>query len=106
MKKIFGVFGIVLILMITALVTPTIGTGFDEEDFEDLEIKWKILIVIGNIGICLKEKVISGFVLIGYTVGETLTNELINIKFEGLPIFIFSGLFFAFCFYKPVDVSI
>lgn len=103
MKKIFGVFGIVLIFMITALVSPTIGMGVEEED---LEIKWKILIGIGRINICLKEKVINGFILIGYTAGETLKSENINIKFEGLPLFIYNGLFFAHCYYKPADISI
>ena len=103
MKKIFGVFGIVSIILITALVPPTIGMGVEEED---LGIKWKILICIGNIDICLQDKVISGFVLIGYTAGETLKSENIFIKYEGLPLFIFNGLFFAHCYYKPADVSV
>ena len=105
-KKIVGIFGILLILMIATFFTPAIGLGVDQKGFENLESKWEILIVIGRINICFEEKVISGFALIGYTAGETLTFENINIEYEGLPLFVNNGLFFSFCFYKPADTNI
>ena len=105
MKKIVGVVGIALFLMIPVVVTPVVGTTIEEDNFNDVEIKWKLLLVIGRINVCFDESVISGFALVGYTAGEILVVERININFEGIPLFINNGLFFSFCFYKPADNS-
>jgi hypothetical protein len=103
MKKICGVFGIAVLFMIPILATPTLALRVEENDADDLEINWKMLIVIGRITVCFEDKVISGFALIGYTDGETLIMERINIEFAGIPIFINNGLLFSFCFYKPAN---
>ena len=68
MKKILGIFGIVFLLMITALVTPTIGTE-EVTTMEKEGLEWDVLIAIGRTKVCFQENVIFGFVLIGYNAG-------------------------------------
>ena len=103
MKKLLGVVGMIFFLMIPVIVTPVLGTPIEDDNLNDVEIKWKLLFAIGRINYCFEDKIISGFVLIGYNAGEMLTFEIININYEGLPMIINNGLFFTFCFYKPID---
>lgn len=92
--------------MITVLVTPVVGTTIEEDNFNDVEIKWKLLLAIGKINYCFEDEIISGFVLIGYNAGEMLTFKRINSDYEGLPLIINNGLFFTFCYYKSIDNQI
>jgi hypothetical protein len=103
LKKIFGYFGIILILIFSIFAISAVGMEVEEENFNDLEIKWKILLVIGRVNICFDDKIISGFALIGYVAGEILTFEDLNIKYEGIPLIYNNGLFSTFLLYKPAD---
>ncbi len=101
MKKIFGIIGIVLILMGSIFVPPVLGISTEE----DLEIDLKILAVIGGtINVCNDENELYGFATIGYTNGEILTFERYTIKIEGFPFFIHKGLPFSLCIYRSIDV--
>lgn len=99
MKRTYGIFGIVLILIISALASPCIGLEIDDQE----SLKWKILIVIGIIDVCFDEKVISGFGFIGYNARDLIILERINIQFEGIAIVVTHTLFYTFCIYNPVD---
>ena len=92
MKKLLGVLGIVLILIGSIFIIPVVGMGFEEESVDDLRIRWKILLVIGRVKVCFEDKIISGFVLIGYTAGEIITFDSINIKYDGIPLIYNNGL--------------
>jgi hypothetical protein len=96
MKKI-GIIAIVTIMLIPLVSTPTLSSEIEENE---LDFRWKVLVVIGRINVCFDEKTISGFALVGYTAGETLVLERIDIQFDGIPLFINNGLLFSFCFYK------
>ena len=87
--------------MIPVIANPTFAINSEEYADEELDIQWKLLIVVSRINVCLQDKVISGFALIGYTDGEMLVFERVNIPFDGLPLFINNGLLSSFCFYKP-----
>jgi hypothetical protein len=106
MKKLFGVFGVVLILVGSTLIIPAVGMGVDEKYINNLEIKWKILFVIGRVNYNLGAKLITGYAVLGYVGGEILTFSSIYIKFELFPLFINNGVFSSFCIYKPADILI
>ena len=100
MKRIYVVFGIVLILMGTIFITPAMGDNTQE----DLPIDLKILIVVlGTANLCFEENEIYGFATFGYTNGETFMFERYTINFEGVPFFIHKGIGFSFCIYNLAD---
>ena len=100
MKRIYGVFGIVLILIGSIFVTPILGDNTQE----DLPIDLKILIIVlGTANLCFEENEIYGFASFGYTNGETFLFQRYNINFEGIPFFIHKGIGFSFCIYNPAD---
>ena len=102
MKNIYGVVGIAMLVLIPVIVTPSLAIEEEEYINEELGIQWKILMVIGRINVRVLENKITGFAFVGYTNGELLIFERINIQFEGIPLFINNGLLFSFCFYKAV----
>ena len=95
-----GILGILVILIIPVIATTIMA---QENETEEFETNWKVIIAIGRINVCFEDKIISGFAIIGYTAGEILVLERINIKFDGIPLFINNGLMFSFCFYKSAD---
>lgn len=101
MKKLFVIFGIVIILVGSIFVTTALGSNI-EEDFEEINLKWKAFIAIGRIDICFDEKIMDGLVIIGYNAGETLIFEQVYIEFDGIPILFSNGLLFTFCLYKSI----
>jgi len=101
MKKIIGLSGILLVLLIPVIANPILAVNLEEYNADDLELRWKLLIAIGRVNISFDDKILYGFVLVGYTNGETLIFESINIPFDGIPLFINNGLFFSFLLYKP-----
>ena len=103
MKKIFVTIAIVLMLICLSQVTTAIGIE-NENELEEFELKWKMLIAIGIINVSLEEKAINGFALIGYTAGEILMFEQISIQFEGIPIVVTHSLFYTYCLYKPAEI--
>ena len=102
MKNIYGVVGIAMLVLIPVIVTPSLAIEEEENINEELGIQWKILMVIGRINVRVLENKITGFAFVGYTNGNLLIFERINIQFEGIPLFINNGLLFSFCFYKAV----
>lgn len=103
MKKILGTIAIVLMLISISHVTPAIQIE-NENELEEFELKWKMLIAIGIINVSLEEKAINGFALIGFNAGEIIIFEKINIQFEGIPIVVTHSLFYTYCLYKPAEV--
>lgn len=101
MKKIIGVSGILLVILIPVIANPILAVNMVDHDADELELRWKLLIAIGRVNISFDDKVLYGFVLVGYTNGETLIFESINIPFDGIPLFINNGLLFSFLLYKP-----
>lgn len=100
MKKICAVFGVVLLFVIPVLASPSLAIDENEYATEELGIQWKILLVMGRINVRFLENKITGFAFVGYTNGQILLFERIDIQFEGIPLFINNGLIFSFCFYK------
>ena len=91
-----------MLVLIPVIVTPSLAIEEEENINEELGIQWKILMVIGRINVRVLENKITGFAFVGYTNGDLLIFERINIQFEGIPLFINNGLLFSFCFYKAV----
>ena len=102
MKKIFGIFGIILILSGSTFITPSLGVNV-EDNFEDLELKI-LFVICGRIKVCMDEKELYGFGLIVYNGGETSVFERYNIKFQGFPFFVNNGILISFCIYIPADI--
>ncbi len=98
MKKTIIIFGIILILFGTILITPTsaIITDKNNESYG-----YKILIVIcGTLDVHIAEKELYGFGIIVYNAGQTHFFERYSIHYKGLPL-IFKGLGLSFfCLYK------
>jgi hypothetical protein len=100
MKKIFGIFGIALILFGSIFINPVLGEI--KQDHTDLDLK--ILIVfLGTVNVCMDENQLYGFATVGYTSGETFTLQRYTLDFEGIPFFIHKGIGITFCIYNPAD---
>ncbi len=98
-KKLFGI-GILLILIGSIFVTPALGNSINE-DFEELELDRKILLVIGgdiNIRWIGRELYGDGFIV--YADGDISFNSNFSIDFTGIPL-MFNNDFFSFCLYNP-----
>jgi len=103
MRNLLIVFGIVFILIGTIFITPALGNNINE-DFEELKLNRKILLVVGGgINVCWIDKELYGYGIMVYTNGNTSFFTNYTIKFEGIPLFINNYILFAFCFYKPAD---
>ena len=99
MKKLFGI-GILLILIGSIFVTSALGNSINE-DFEELELDRKILLVIGgdiNIRWIGRELYGDGFIV--YADGDISFNSNFSIDFTGIPL-MFNNDFFSFCLYNP-----
>jgi hypothetical protein len=104
MKKKLCIFGIIILLINSFFISTSLANQV-EEDFEELELNWKILVVIGGIiKICWDENELYGFGVITYTDGETSLMSSYNIKFQGIPLVIKNGILLSYGFYKSVDV--
>lgn len=101
MKKIFGIFGIVLILFGSIFISPVMGDSSQEELDLDLKI---LVVVLGTVNVCMDENELYGFATIGYTNGETFTLERYNLNFEGIPFFIHKGIGFSLCIYNSANI--
>jgi len=100
MKKILIIYGIVLILIGSFLVTPVVGTSLNEDD-KKLELNRKILLVIGgDIHIRWIGRELYGQGFIVYAEGSILINSNFSIDFKGIPR-IHDFFFVSYCFYKP-----
>ena len=100
MKRIYGVFGIVLILTGLILTAPVLGDNEQEELSIDLKV---LIVVLGTANLCFEENEIYGFATFGYTNGESFMFERYTINFEGVPFFIHKGIGFTFCIYNLSD---
>ena len=99
MKKIFGI-GILLILLGSIFVTPVLGNSINE-DFEELELDRKILLVIGgdiNIRWIGRELYGDGFIV--YADGDISLNSNFSIDFKGIPL-MYSFSVISLCLYNP-----
>ena len=100
-RKFILLFGIVFVIICSLLISPVSG-NIVNEDYKELELNRKILLVIGGvINICWAEKELYGFGIIIYTNGNTSYMTNYTIKFEGIPLFINNLFLIGFCFYKP-----
>jgi len=84
-KKMIGIFGILMLLIVASLIPQAIG----KEENQDLD---KTLFAIGFIHIDPHSYEINGFVLFGNNAGQTLLFEKINIRYDGSPIFVSNPL--------------
>lgn len=102
MKKIFGILTLSSIFIISTMITPVLGYQIEEFQNDQQNIDLKLLLTIGLVTISNDEKLISGFVIIGYIGGEIITFQLINIEFEGFALPIYRSLFITVLIYNPV----
>ena len=102
MKKIFGIFGIIVILLGLSFTTCSMGHNLIDNE-ENLELK-ALLVIGGTVNICTDEKELYGFGLIIYTDGETSFFERYSISYSGLPFFITKGLMLSVCIYIPDNI--
>ena len=104
MKKIFLIFGIIILFISSFFISPCLANE-SELDFDNLELNWKVLIVIGGIiKICWEDNELYGFGVFIYTYGETSMLTNYNIKFQGIPLVIKNGILLSYGFYKPSDI--
>jgi hypothetical protein len=89
MKKIIGIFGILMLLIGASLVPQAIGKE-ENQNFD------KTLFVIGFIHIDSTNYEINGFVLVGNDAGQAILFEKINIKCDGPPVLVYHPLPFIF----------
>jgi hypothetical protein len=102
MKKIFGIFVIIVILFGLSLTTYSMGYNLDDHE-KNLELK-ALLVIGGTVNICTDEKELYGFGIIIYTDGQTSFFERYNISYTGLPFFITKGLMLSVCIYIPDNI--
>ena len=102
MKKIFGIFGIIMIVFGLSFSTCSMGYILKDSN-ENLELK-ALLVIGGTVNICTEEKELYGFGIIVYTDGETSFFERYNISYAGFPFFITKGLMLSLCIYIPDNI--
>ena len=102
MKKIFGILTISSILIISTIITPVLGYQIEDYQNDQQNIDLKLLLTFGLVTISNDEKLISGFVLIGYIGGEIIALQQINIEFEGFVLPIYRSLFITVLIYNPI----
>jgi hypothetical protein len=99
MKKLFGI-GILLILIGSIFVTPALGNSINE-DYEELELNRKILLVIGgDINIRWIGRELYGYGSIVYADGDISLDSNFSIDFKGIPL-TYTYYFISFCLYQP-----
>jgi hypothetical protein len=96
MKRILEIFGILSLLISSFLVIPVIGENIEEDNSNDLGLRWKILYVIGNVKYNFESRLNYFYAIFGYVGGEIIKFGNIYIQFERIPLFINNGIFSSF----------
>jgi uncharacterized protein with PQ loop repeat len=89
-KKIIGIFGILMLLIIASVIPQAIGK---EEKTDSCD---RTLFAVGFIRIDSTNFIIKGFVVFGIDAGQTILFEKINIKCDEPPILFINAVPFVF----------